>query len=399
MYHIRIPLLFAWAMLTFFGPSASAEAPRYEVVVTPDYVTCAPGAEIELSVKLYYRGREVHPEGWGDFAFTAEAGVFRDNIFFAPLSGGTYQVRVHYKLGHPDNDGIIYVRVDESLGAARRANEIDSGTDTDSGTGETPRDLPADKLLIVPAEVYVSPGDSVQFRVRTISGYLYPARAVRWSIEGSGHIDETGRFVASETGEVKVSIAHEDGRSASATAHVQSSRLARIEIDAPDVALGVGSRVQLRAFAYDSNGGLVDQAFNWQASGGTVSDDGIFTATRAGRAAVVVYTTDSNVSASAVFTVVRKVPRRIEVHPSISHLAPGETIGLQTFGVDGDGNLFVVQAEYLPTAGTVDEHGNFHAPENFSGRIHIVAYHPESRRRAVATVEIIGDALEEVEDN
>ncbi len=153
------------------------------------------------------------------------------------------------------------------------------------------------RIDVTPNDVSLQVGQQQQF---TATGYdqngnVYQITPI-WSANG-GTIDQTGRYTATVPGDFTVTSSV-SGSTVTGTAGVHvdpAAYLARIEVSPNNVSLQVGQQQQFTAAGYDQNGNVYQIDPIWSANGGTIEQNGRYTATIPGD-----FTVTSSVSGSTV---------------------------------------------------------------------------------------------------
>ena len=141
---------------------------------------------------------------------------------------------------------------------------------------------------IDPSEVTLDIGDAQAFEVTRTDEFGNPivVGLISWTVtQGVGELDDGGNFVARSTaGSFSEAVAVEvlvDGVRASATADVsiRPGPLATVEVEPSFVVMEEGLIQQFSASGFDEAGNEIpDLDFLWKASGGRVTQEGVFTA-------------------------------------------------------------------------------------------------------------------------
>ncbi len=240
----------------------------------------------------------------------------------------------------------------------------------------------ADFLIVIsPSALTVSTLQQVAFSVDVASpegafdvgdrridlGQVYtggPATlANEWSATG-GIIDQSGRFAAgAEPGDYMVIVTHASG--AADTAYVtvvpgaSSPVLSQIILQPPSAQMSPGSSLQFAAFGRLSNGDSTAVSVTFDASGGTVSSDGLYVAGDTPGTYTVIATESGGLADSSVVSInaVQPTLQRIALVPASAALFTGGTQQFRTDGVLSNGDSLPVAAEYTTTSGTIGSDG------------------------------------------
>lgn len=166
------------------------------------------------------------------------------------------------------------------------------------------------RIEVRPALVSLSPGQRQHFQAHALdgSGAQRPF-AAQWSTEPGARIDASGLFVSHTPGRYTVVAGDAEGRVVgTAVAIVQPARapLGEIVVRPREVRLVRGDTVQFQALLLDRDGNARQARLLWQARGGQIDQNGLFTAgTKPGRYRITVLDRRSRLQAGAVVEIVQ----------------------------------------------------------------------------------------------
>jgi len=144
--------------------------------------------------------------------------------------------------------------------------------------------------------------------------------------------------------------------------HVLShGTLTRIEVTPGSVELRVGETRRFTARGYDSSGNEVPVSPAWNASGGTITSSGVYTATTVGSFTVTAAEPGSGITGTAVVRVVPGDLARIEVTPDSVNLHVGDTLRFTAAGYDAKGDAVAITPAWTATGGVISQAGLYMA--------------------------------------
>lgn len=175
---------------------------------------------------------------------------------------------------------------------------------------QAPPPLPV-RVEVQPALVSLVPGQLQHFQAHAYhaDGRELPFSA-RWNTEAGASISASGLFEAQRPGRYTVTASTEDGRVVgTAVAIVQAPRapVGELLLRPQEVRLARGDTVQFRALLLDREGNPRQAQLLWQARGGSINQDGLFTAgPNPGRYRITVQDRGSRLEAQAVVEIVAR---------------------------------------------------------------------------------------------
>lgn len=209
--------------------------------------------------------------------------------------------------------------------------------------------------------------------------------SIRWSVYPDlGLMDDQGIFFPKRAGKGEVIAALTQIRTgrtleAKTAVGVAPGETTRIDIQPPEIQVTAGREVMFSAVTYDQFGNETAVPLSWSLSEptlGSVSDNGLFTAVKAGGGKVVARY--ENVSGEGNLRVVPAEVAFLKIIPEEFSLKAGETIELKVLGEDSFGN--VVDAEVLwslsdPSLGNISAEGTLTAQKEGKGYVVATARH------------------------
>ncbi len=135
--------------------------------------------------------------------------------------------------------------------------------------------------------------------------------------------------------------------------------LARIDVTPSEVSLQAGIQQQFTATGYDNHGNPMTINPTWTASGGTISNSGLFTATMVGDYQVIA--TEEDKADTAIVHLIPGELTAIEVTPASADLKAGQQQQYTAKGYDAYHNEVAVTAQWAATGGTITPTGLYSA--------------------------------------
>ncbi len=340
------------------------------VVVSPARTELFAGTTVRFVVRAYAAGGQevaVQPS-WS----ASHGRMAADGTFTAPVKAGSVVIRVTDALSGLRANAFVKV-----VGGVRPA------------VGRAVR------LYISPHRTTVARGGRVRFTARAYGRYNRPAgfRAA-WSAAG-GTISSGGTYTAgSRPGLYLVTVRDtRTGLKAAASVRITGPTVivrtpVRLAVSPGSASVGVRGTVQFRVAGYDRRGKPVPVRPAWRATGGTVSNTGLFTAgSRTGT--YIVSASVGRLRSSARVTVTRPVivrrVARVSVSPSRTLVKSGKTAQFAARGYDRSGRLIAFRPTWSATGGSISSTGLFKGTR--PGTYTVTARAP-SGARGTATVTV-----------
>ena len=236
-------------------------------------------------------------------------------------------------------------------------------------------------LTVSPAAASLQTGQQTQFTA-TVSGTTNSA--VTWRASG-GTVTSSGQYTAPSsagTYTVTATSAADLSKSASAVVTVSQPIQVSISVSPTTASLQTGGQQQFSAAV----SGTTNTAVTWKASGGTVTNGGLYTAPSLAGTYTVTATSaaDSSKSSSAVVTVTQPAQVSISVSPTTANVQTG---GQQQFSayVSGTSNTAVT---WSASGGTVTTNGLYGAPSAAGAYTVTAVSAADSTKSASATVNV-----------
>lgn len=134
-----------------------------------------------------------------------------------------------------------------------------------------------------------------------------------------------------------------------------------IDVTPEEVTLDLNATQQFEARGYDSQGNEMEITPDWSASGGDISEAGLYTATDAGDFDVIA--TVNGFSDTAIVHVTAPQLARIDVTPAEVDMNPGQQQQFEAHGFDDQENEIYIQAIWSADDGDINSLGVYTAPD------------------------------------
>ena len=137
--------------------------------------------------------------------------------------------------------------------------------------------------------------------------------------------------------------------------------LTELHITPNAVALGSNQSVQLRAMGRTRDGGTREVQASWTASGGTIDQNGRYTADQTVGDVDVVATVESQQLTASAKVHIRGSLKQVVLMPASTSVAPGAQITFTDYGLVANGDTVTVSPTYTATGGTITSDGKYTA--------------------------------------
>jgi hypothetical protein len=296
------------------------------------------------------------------FAWTASGGSVDQNGLYTPQAAGTFDVTA--TVGTVSGKATVTV----THGAAV-------------------------SVSVTPANPSVAADQTVKFTAegKDAKGNSWAISPATWSVSGgagAGSIDAQGLYTPDKVGTYTVEGADPaSGLKGTTQVTVTPGAVATIKVTPATASITADQTQQFAATAEDSKGNPVNPAFSWSATGGSVSQSGLFSPDKVGSYAV--QAAAGAKSASASIEVTPGALARILVTPSTKTITADDTLPLSAKGEDAKGNEVSITPTWSTQDGTVSSSGLFEPQK--SGDWTVTA--EQSGIKGTATVKVTPGAL------
>ncbi len=321
------------ALVTITPPAPQLTA----ITLSPSTATVQAGGTRQFTVAATWTNGG---SGVPQITWSATGGTIESNgLFRAGTAAGTYRVVARQR------DGGL---------ADTAAVTVTSAAPTLTG------------IVVTPNNATLASGGVQQYTVAgTWTNGGSGAPAVNWTATG-GTITTSGRYTAGSSAGTYRIIARQQGGSfadtVSVTVSAAPATLTALRISPRNITLQTGLTQQFAVAATWSNGGTTVPGVSWSATGGTITNQGAYTApTTPGTYRVIARQTAGSVADTTQVTVSAPTVSRIVMTPASATLAQGATQQFQTSATWSDGASRAVAVTYTATGGTISVNGLYTA--------------------------------------
>ena len=320
--------------------------------VLPDKVNLKPGETYRFIARGYNRYYE---EVRFTPAWSATGGqVTSDGVYTAGSSAGVHSV----------------MAVNRSTGAQGSAVVIIKGLHNQSVS--IPASVKITHLVITPSKLILNPGESNRFSLKAYNSYNQELRIpfrVLWRATGGSMTYDGVYRAGGSPGKYTVSASSPNG-GLRATANViirgRAGQIAYIKIWPTTIKLHSFEKKRFFVTAYSGSGDVIPAKVSWQATGGTISPNGIYQAKNTPGSYFIRASTSNGVSSTARVTVEHPRITSIEVFPKKATLMVGQTLQFKVNGYDNRHNAVLAHPLWSASGGIINSHGLYRA-DNFPG--------------------------------
>src|SRR5687768_6454276 len=166
----------------------------------------------------------------------------------------------------------------------------------------------------------------------------------------------------------------------------------QVEVVPAQIFAEVGQPIQLEARAPSAGRKPVGVTVKWRASGGRISDDGVFSADSAGEYKVLGRGEDG-IADTTIILVSHRVRNivAVVVSPDTANLRPAEARRFEALGQRRDGSTVRIGIVWRAEGGTIDASGNYVA-SSAPGRYRVIAKRYATAQADTAAVVIAADS-------
>ncbi|MGE0352558.1 MAG: hypothetical protein AB7Q69_04895 [Gemmatimonadales bacterium] len=254
-------------------------------------------------------------------------------------------------------------------------------------------------VIITPAAVNVTIGSEITFAAYglTTAGDSVDV-ALNWSSDG-GVLGNNGSFTATKPG--TYSIVGQAVQSpfpadtSVVTVVVPPPTLDSIAVSPSATTIAPGGTRQFAADAFYSDSSMAPANVAWTATGGTIANDGTYTAgNTAGTFEVVATAIPAGPSDTAVVTIGTQaaVLQQVRLSPDSAQVAAGGQVSFQTRGRYSDGSQGPISVSYTVTAGSITPAGLYTAPQT-AGTYRVIAREAASGLADTSRVNVTSSPL------
>lgn len=372
--------MFRWTLLSllflalFLGVKMQAQEKVVTVEVLPKQVKLQPGEEYRFIARGY--------------------NGYYEEVRFAPqwsASGGTIDQEGVYRANL--SEGVFFVNAMDRFTKAQGSAVVTIKTKT-SEIEDVPIPSPVSvitRLAIIPDTVEISPGETRRFQVsayNNLNQQVYIPFPILWKADG-GTMTNDGLYRAGGVPGTYFVQASNPGETFKATATVKiqgwTGNVVSLKIWPAEAILKPYEKKRFFATAYDMAGNVVPVNTTWEATGGTIDENNIYTAFTSAGTYFVKATTPGGISSTARIIIESMKLERVEIIPSQAVLDPFQIVQFQLKTYDREGREMPAYPNWSATGGTIQKDGTYQAGQ-FPGKYSIWA--STGKFTATATVSI-----------
>ena len=342
-----------------------------QVVVSPDSVdlTSGDGAQFTATARLPDGSTVSNPP----LAWSASRGQVDGSGWYSASGEGELWVRATASNGVHDS---VKVRV-------------------------KPRTSALQQIVVAPGVVTVASGATQQF---SVSGWFEgggtsEVSQVSWSATG-GSITGSGRFTAGGSSGAHRVIAKYQGGALADTAFVTVTEpsVVSLAVSPGSATMSPGSNTQFTAVAGMSDGSTRAVGTSWQATGGSISQTGLHTASASpGTYRIIGQVAGTSLADTAIVTV--SVPQAtltsLVLNPSVVAVPAGDSRSFSVIASYSDGSSRTPTVTWSATGGTIAPTGLFTAGAA-EGSFRLIALDPGSGKADTSVVTVTPPALRQL---
>ena len=273
---------------------------------------------------------------------------------------------------------------------------IGCADDATAPGSEAPTRVSGMPIRVIPNAVTAEINQPIRFRGERHGRRGEPLSIpITWEVSG-GTIDDRGVFTASAAGVYKV-VGRGRGRNKADTSVVvvvpSQPDLVKIELTPDTTTLAAAGTYAFAATGILSDSSRVAVGVTWQASGGQIDPDGLYTAgPDAGPFQVVATNTAGTLADTSTVTIIAAPPpptmptlTSVVLNPGSVTLASGKSLQFSAYGRNSMGDSVDVAATYAATGGTISGNGLYTAGAT-AGTFRVIAESEGYADTAVVTL-------------
>ena len=320
----------------FLSPNPGVTPIVSAVSISPKVGSVLPGETIHFTAKITdTKGRAVVQE----VDWSATGGVIQPDGTFLSDDKGIFSVRVRARL------------------------QPDIGDSAQVSVFTTPSDVLLLTLSPDSALVYEGEALLLDATARLADGSLLQSPPLAWSATG-GSVDGAGWFSAASEGDYTVTAQASSEVKGNATVQVRKVRnfLTGLSVSPAVATVGTGQSLQFAVAGSWSAGGSTEPKVVWNSTGGTISNQGLFTAdSRAGNFKVIARERSGILADTAFVSITEPVITKVTVSPTTSKLVPGASQQFNATATLNDGSTRSVGVNWSAGGGGITASGLYTA--------------------------------------
>ena len=339
----------AQATLTVIG--------RMKMFIEPRKLTVPVGEKLRLKITMYKGKEKLWAWPW-EFKCIAEKGSFHETLYTAPDEPGTYRVKIRYKKWVKRTKIVVY----------------------------TPN-YNKSRIVITPQSVTLEPLKKHRFTAEVYDAQNNKLSAnIQWRAQG-GVMEGDGTYTAGAISGDYTVVAVDRERTLETQAKVSIVEpIERIVIVPGNKEMRPGETFKFSALGVRRNEEETPVDVQWNATGGKITSQGVFTAgQKEGGYFTVTANTKNGLSSTAKVRIASSNSVRLKIIPESATVAPGESIKFEAVGVDSNENKVSVTPKWFAIGGTISNDGVYYAGDK-AGRYYVTVIDTESHLFAKASI-------------
>ncbi len=329
-------------------PIAAQEDTKITTIeVLPDKVDLKPGDSYRFIARGYNRAyQEVRfvPE-WSCTGGTIDAQGF----YVAGPSEGVHSVNATFpRTGAQGSAVVVIKRVREPQPLPVPATTV------------------ASRLVLLPSNIVLSPGETIRFEVRAYNMYNQELRLpyYSWQITG-GSMTSDGLYKAGGSpGTYQIRVQDPStGISGEAVVTIRGVRgqLASMKIFPSDARVAPYKEKRFFATGYDASANVVPVTPRWEANGGNIDINGIYVAGPIPGTYFIRAISPEGITSTATVVIEDLEITRVQIIPDRATLLPGQIVKFQLTVYDRAGNVVNAFPLWNATGGIMQSNGTYQA--------------------------------------
>ena len=335
-------LLFLVFLVAFFPLSAQQEQTVVTIELSPKKVTLYPGQEyrfVARGLNRYDKEVPFTPE------WSATGGTIKDGVYKAGTNAGVYTI----------------MATDPNTGAQGSSAVVIKFTSPEEESLRSSQTIT--RLEIYPKKVQLKPKGTVKFIVQAFNARNEQIRLAFqpiWKVTG-GSISVDGEYVAGSPGSYMVRVQEPNGVMTSAEVIVEGSTgdVGYVKIFPSEASLKPLEQKRFFLTAYNTSGNVVSVKYRWEATGGSIDDNGIYNAGSKPGTYFIKAVTPLGISSTATVVIEKTKIARISVSPNQAVLYPGQIQKFDVKAYDTGGNEVTAMPLWSASGGDIHVDGTY----------------------------------------
>ncbi len=387
---------------------------EYLLRVKPENTTVDPGTKVRYEVSLYRDGKEQWAWPW-EFSFIPSQGNFQDMVYTAPSEAGTYQIKIQ----HPKATAMANVTVKavalppkverillepasirlepgqtfvpKAIAMDTKGNPIQAVFQWEAQGGTLSKEgifragdtagiykvkaievssskfqeisvtivLPEARysLQVKPSSLDMTPGATQKLDIKLFQGdkHIWTWDWEYTIVPSHGTVENAIYKAPMTPGKYSIEIRHAHAYT-KIPVEVRQQEIVRLSVSPSETALKPGEEQIFFAQGFDREGNMVPFHVQWQAKGGSITQDGVYKADDQAGVYEVEAKAANGLSAKAIVNI-RTMLQGIGIFPESVTLTPGQKYQFQAKGYLENSQETNVEVKWFSTGGDIDENG------------------------------------------